>query len=188
MSRKSGPGQSVGLLLETLPVLRAARVDYLIIGAFALAAYATVRATLDIEALLCAAPQQLKELAAQLRSAGFMVTLRTGDDSDPIPALLEVTDAHDNRVDFLGGLRGLDPDAFQRGKEFALSGQALRIVGLEDFIAMNCFAGSPQDLSDATAALGADQFRIDLDLVRRLTRRYGRDAASALEGLLITPP
>ena len=29
---------------------------------------------------------------------------------------------------------------------------ALRIVGREDFIAMKCFAGSPQDLLDARSA------------------------------------
>jgi hypothetical protein len=49
---------------------------------------------------------------------------------------------------------------------------------------MKCFAGGPQDIVDAQEAIRAAEPPIDLDLVRRITRRFGRPAADALERLL----
>jgi hypothetical protein len=60
----------------------------------------------------------------------------------------------------------------------------LRIVGREDLIAMKCFAGGPQDLLDARAAYRRTQGPVDLDLLRVVTRRFGRDAADKLEQVL----
>jgi hypothetical protein len=49
---------------------------------------------------------------------------------------------------------------------------------------MKCFAGGPQDIADAQEAIGVAEPPIDLDLVRRITRRFGRPAADVLEKLL----
>jgi len=46
------------------------------------------------------------------------------------------------------------------------------------------FAGGPQDMSDARNAIRAGRDALDLVLVRRLAKRYGRDASEALEALL----
>jgi hypothetical protein len=110
--------------------------------------------------------------------------LRLGDADDPIPALLAIGDRFGNRVDLLGGLRGLDPDAYARTIVVPFSGTTLRIIGREDFVAMKCFAGGPQDLADARGAIKAAASPLDLDLMRRATRRFGRPAADALESLL----
>ena len=74
----------------------------------------------------------------------------------------------------------------QRPGQSALpfQGVDLRIVGREDFIAMKCFAGGPQDLADARAAFEGAQGPVDLDLLRAVTRRFGRDAADRLEELV----
>jgi hypothetical protein len=58
------------------------------------------------------------------------------------------------------------------------------VIGLEDFIAMKCFAGGPQDIADARNALKAAQEPIDIDLVRRLSKRFGRSAADVLDQVL----
>ncbi|NJN05185.1 MAG: hypothetical protein HC814_00545 [Rhodobacteraceae bacterium] len=87
-------------------------------------------------------------------------------------------------MDLLGGLRGLDPDAFERTISVQISGTKLRIIGREDFIAMKCFAGGPLDIADAQEAMRGADPPIDLDLLRRITRRFGRPAADVLEGLL----
>ena len=60
----------------------------------------------------------------------------------------------------------------------------LRIAGREDFIAMKCFAGGPQDILDAQSAYRSAQSPVDLDLLRAVTRRFGRDAADNLEQVL----
>lgn len=91
---------------------------------------------------------------------------------------------HGNRVDLLGGLRGLDPQVFSRAIDVPFRGETIRVVGREDFIAMKCFAGGPQDVADAKLALKSAQAPIDHDLLRRVTRRFGRAAADVLEQLI----
>lgn len=60
---------------------------------------------------------ELRGLARHLRERGFPTELRLADSGDPIAAVLAVTDEHDNRVDLLVGIRGLDPAAFSRAVE-----------------------------------------------------------------------
>lgn len=177
------PGQSVLLLQDVAAVLEARSCEYAVIGAMAAAVYGSVRATVDADALVSVSQSALAGLEKSLRKAGLEVELRRGDAEDPIPALLAINDRHGNRVDLLAGLRGLDPDALKRAITLTLSGRPLRIIGREDFIAMKCFAGSPLDLADAEEAIRSAPTPLDLDLVRRLARRFGRSAADAFEGL-----
>lgn len=178
------PGQSALLLPDVIALLHKHGVDYLVIGAFALAVHGTVRGSMDVDALLRVDPARLPGLRDDFVDAGFAVALREGGDDDPIPNLLAITDPHGNRVHLLGGLRGLDPLAFKRGIDVPFRGETLRVVGREDFIAMKCFAGSAQDILDAQSAYRGAQGPVDVDLVRRLTRRFGRDAAERLEQVL----
>jgi hypothetical protein len=82
--------------------------------------------------------------------------------------MLILSDAHGNRVDLSGGLRGLDLQAFARALNVPSGGEMLRLIGREDLLAMQCFAEEP----------------IDLDLVRRVTRRFGRAAVDVPEQVL----
>jgi len=87
-------------------------------------------------------------------------------------------------VDLLVGLRGLDPDAFSRTIDLIFHETELRVVGLEDFIAMKVFAGGPQDLADGHAAIAAAGDRLNQTLAKALARRFGRDVAESLETLI----
>jgi hypothetical protein len=98
--------------------------------------------------------------------------------------MLILHDGYNNHVDILGGLRGMDPAVFSRTVDVPFMGVNLRIVGREDFIAMKCFAGGPQDILDAQSAFDSAQGPVDLDLLRAVTRRLGRDAADKLEQVL----
>jgi predicted nucleotidyltransferase len=82
------------------------------------------------------------------------------------------------------GLRGFDPAALSRAIEVPFHGGRLRVVGLEDFIAMKVFAGGPLAMVDARAAIAADGKSLDLDLLRQLASRYGQSVAAGLETLL----
>jgi predicted nucleotidyltransferase len=180
----SGPGQSLLLLLDVVAVLNEQRIEYGVVGALAASVYGTVRATTDADALVSVLPSKRAGLEKMLRKAGFKVEFRRSDSDDPIPALFAISDQFGNRVDLLGGLRGLDPKAFERTIAIPFSGTTLRIIGREDFIAMKCFAGGPNDIADAQEAMRAADPPIDLDLLRRIARRFGRPAADELEGLL----
>lgn len=182
--RAQHAGQSALLFLDVVEILQREHVDYAVIGAFALSVHGTVRGTMDVDAVVYTSPRQLANLQAAFDSAGFRTELRRGDPDDPIPAMLVLRDNHENQVDLLGGLRGLDPAVFSRTMEIPLMGVTLRIVGREDFIAMKCFAGGPQDMIDARSAYRSAQGPIDLDLLRTVTRRFGRQAADKLEEVL----
>lgn len=182
--RATSPGQSLLLLLDVVAVLVKQRIGYAVVGALAASVYGTVRATTGADALVSVSRPKFAALEKVLRKAGLKTELRVGDADDPIPSLLAISDRFGNRVDLLGGLRGLDPDAFARTIAVPFSGTTLRIIGREDFVAMKCFAGGPQDMADAREAIRAAEPPIDLDLLRRLTRRFGRPAADALESLL----
>jgi len=182
--RTIGPGQSLLLLLDVVALLEDQRIEYGVVGALAASVYGTVRATTDADALVSMSTPKLAALEKQFRKAGFTAELRRGDSDDPIPALLAISDKFGNRVDLLGGHRGLDPEAFSRTLAVDFAGTTLQIIGREDFIAMKCFAGGPQDIADAQEAKRSADPPIDLDLLRRITRRFGREAADALEQLL----
>lgn len=182
--RATKSGQSALLLLDVVKVLRQSDLDYVVIGAFALSVHGAVRASTDVDALLHVREAQLRRLGTSLRSAGFNTTLRGGDPKDPVLGSLVIRDAYGNQVDLLGGLKGMDPQLFARALEVPLAGEPLRVVGREDFIALKCFAGGPQDILDAQSAYEGAQGPIDLDLLRALTRRFGREAADHLERVL----
>jgi predicted nucleotidyltransferase len=182
--RARGPGESALLLLDVAAVLTDRDIDYVVVGAMAASVHGSIRATIDADALVSVGVGKLKQLQRDLKKNGFETDLRHGDADDPIQALLAVTDKHRNRVDLLAGLRGLDAAAFARAIEVPFLGSSLRVVGREDFIAMKCFAGGPQDIADARHALKTAQEQIDLDLLRRLSRRFGRPAADVLEEVL----
>lgn len=98
--------------------------------------------------------------------------------------MLGVADTLQNRVDLLVGLRGLESAAFARTVEVAFQGAHLRFIGREDFVAMKVFAGGPQDIADAKAAIGAARTTLDTALLRRLAKQFGHDASERLEELL----
>lgn len=182
--RTNKGGQSALLLLDVAEILRRERVDYAVIGAFALTVLGVVRATTDVDALLFTKPGRLAKLEKPFRRAGFDTELRTAEADDPIAGMLVLRDGFGNCVELLGGLRNMDPEIFSRALEIRFRSELLRVVGREDFIAMKCFAGGPQDLLDARSAYQAAPGPIDLDLLRTVTRRFGREAADRLEEIL----
>lgn len=137
-----------------------------------------------MDALLSITLQHLATPRTAFDRAGFATELRRGDPDDPISGMLVLSDSHNNQVELLGGLRGIYPAIFSRTAEVPFLGVGLRFVGREDLIAMKCFAGCPQDLLDAQSAYRCAQGPVDLDLLRAVTRRFGREAADNLEQVL----
>lgn len=182
--RTRGPGQSARLLLDVAAVLAQKEIEYAVIGALAVSVHGSIRATTDADVLISMAAAKLAQLQRAFRKAGFTSQLQRGEADDPIPALLAVTDKYGNRVELMAGLRGLDRAAFARAISVSFLDSSLRVVGREDLIAMKCFAGGPLDILDARNVLKAADTRIDVDLLRRLTRRFGRPAADVLEQVL----
>jgi predicted nucleotidyltransferase len=182
--RTSGSGESALLLIDVVDSLITRNVEYAVIGALAASVHGAVRASMDADVLLSIDSKEVKQLESHFEAAGLGTELTRGDFEDPIRGLLNVSDSFGNRVDLLLGLRGLEPQAFSRVVEVPFQGSMLKFIGREDFIAMKVFAGGPMDLVDAARAISAGRNSLDFDLVRRLAKRYGRDASASLERLL----
>ena len=71
-----------------------------------------------------------------------------------------------------------------RTRQVRLAEAVLEIVGREDFIAMKAFAGGPVDLADARAVIEQDRGSLDVELLRRLAQRFGRETVQAVEELV----
>ena len=182
--RTTRSGESALLLLDVIDLLASHKIEYAVIGALAASVHGAVRASMDADVVLSVRLPEAQDLASTLTAAGFQTDLTRGDLEDPIPALLKVTDRFGNRVDLLIGLKGLDPQAFSRTIDVPFQGKTLRFIGREDFIAMKAFAGGPMDLVDAARAITAGGASLDLDLVRSLAKRFGREASESLDRLL----
>ncbi len=182
--RATGPGESALLLLDVVDLLAAQRIEYAVIGALAASVHGAMRASMDADALISIPISQATQLETAAKAAGFTTRLTRGDFDDPISGVLQLSDSHENRVDLLIGLRGMEPQALTRGLDVPFEGHQLKFIGREDFIAMKVFAGGPLDLLDANRAISAAGAALDLALLRRLAARFGRDASAALERLL----
>ena len=182
--RTTGRGQSALLLLDAVDVLTREQIDYAVIGAMAASIHGVVRASVDADAVLSLASQRAPDLEKMFVDAGFETELHVGDLEDPISALLQLTDSFRNRVDLLIGLRGLEMDAFSRAITVPFQGMSLRVIGQEDFVAMKVFAGGPKDLADAADTVSVAGTSLDVDLVKRLAKRYGRDAEENLRKVM----
>jgi predicted nucleotidyltransferase len=177
-------GQSALLLLDVVDQLVNLKIEYAVVGAIAASVHGAVRASMDADVVLSLAIQQADDLERGFKAAGFRTELSRGDFDDPIPGLLRLSDQYGNRVDLLIGLRGMEQHAFSRAIEVPFQGKTLQFIGREDFIAMKVFAGGPMDIIDATRAIAASGGSLDTELLRRLAKKYGRDAAEALNRLL----
>jgi predicted nucleotidyltransferase len=182
--RASAPGQSALLMADVAEFLAKQGVRYAVIDAMAAAVHGVVRASLDADAVVALQVRDAKALRQSLVVEGYEAVLRTGDADDPIPGLREVNDSHGNRVDLLIGLRGMDPELMNRTRQVRLAETILEIVGREDFIAMKAFAGGPVDLADARAVIDLDRQSLDLELLRQLAQRFGREAARNIDDLI----
>lgn len=78
----------------------------------------------------------------------------------------------------------MDPEAVRRCVSTSLLDSPIRIMAAEDLIPMKIFAGGFQDLEDVKGILQVSGKLLNLDLLRRLARRYGTDVARTLDDLL----
>jgi hypothetical protein len=177
-------GQSPQLLMDIKTLLEAQGVPYVAIGAIAAAVHGVVRASLDADAVISACEAVEHEIVRGLKEAGLHVEHRWADQEDPLLGVIVVTDSWGNEVDLLLGIKGFDREAYQRAIQLPLLNGELKVVGLEDFVAMKVFAGGPQDLADARAAIYVSRDDLDRELALELADRYGKSVHETLNELI----
>ena len=186
----SGPGESSLLLLKIVKLLNKLNISYAVVGAFAASFYGLVRASLDADAVISVGQneQRFNQLLSSFKKAALKVKIRRGDFQDPIRCVINIEDKFQNRVDLLIGIRGMKQDAFHRVKKTSFLHVSIKIISMEDFIAMKIFAGSAKDIQDAIGVLSVSGQKIDLNFLKKLTAQYGKDCTQILHTILKAPP
>ena len=179
-------GQSSLLFLDVVRDFKKRKISYAVIGAFAASFYGVIRASVDVDAVISIKhiASDISSLLADLKERGYNITFRMGDRDDPVGAVINVEDKYKNRVDLIMNIKAIDDDVFKRSVRAEFMGQNINIAGLEDFIAMKIFAGSPKDLEDVKGVLEVSRNELNIKLLKRLVAKQGNGARKTLDNIL----
>jgi hypothetical protein len=134
--------------VEMLAALSAAGADYLVVGAYALAAHGRPRATGDLDLLVRATPANARRVWAALETFGAPLGDLTLDDLTSSDLVFQIGVAP-TRIDLLTGLTGVGFDeAWASRVTLTLEGVEIPIIGRDALIRNKRALGRPRDLAD----------------------------------------
>jgi hypothetical protein len=174
--------------LDIADLLNELRIPYAVVGALAVSFHGIPRATNDADTViwLKESGKTEKDLSQRLTQEGYRIERRSADADDPVAGVVSVEDKHENRVDLLLGIRGMDPHAPARATLGKFLDSSLRFIGVEDLVAMKVFAGGHRDLEDVKGILQVSGRHLNVVLLRQLASLYGADVLEKLEEMLKT--
>jgi len=136
---------------EFVALLTSNRVDYLIVGGYALAAYGHPRYTGDLDFWIGTDPANARRLLAALDQFGFGA-LGIGLEDLITPNRVVQLGYPPRRIDLLTSIDGVAfAPSFERRFVVALDGQSLNFIALEDFKTNKRASGRHKDLADLDA-------------------------------------
>jgi hypothetical protein len=134
------------------------KVEYLIVGAYALIYYATPRYTKDIDVWVKPQPENIKKLWTALEKFGAPLIDITPDDFLK-PDIIYQIGIEPNRIDILTSIPGLEFDAAWKNSVLSsYAGERIYILSLDDLIRSKETTDRPQD-------------RIDLGILSEIKRK-----------------
>jgi hypothetical protein len=134
--------------VEMLCAFSAAGVEFLVVGAHALAADGVPRATGDLDVWVRSSPENAERVMAALRTFGVPLFDLTIDDLCRDDTVFQIG-RPPARIDILTSISGVQfTDAWARRLTVSLSGVDVPLLGRDDFVANKRAAGRPKDLSD----------------------------------------
>jgi hypothetical protein len=140
--------------VEMLAALSAAGADYLVVGAYALAAHGRPRATGDLDILVRATPENARRVWAALRTFGAPLGDLTLDDLVSSDLVYQIGVAP-TRIDLLTGLTGLGFDeAWASRITLTMEGVEVPIIGRDALIRNKRALARPRDLADVAELEG----------------------------------
>lgn len=124
------------------------RVDFLIVGGYAVMFHGLVRATKDLDILIRPTPENARRASAALEEIGFSCE---DFSHDQFVVGKGITFGEPPlRVDVLSQIRGIDFDkAWERRQTSVFGPNEANYIGLDDLIVNKEAVGRPQDLVDA---------------------------------------
>jgi hypothetical protein len=134
--------------VEMLSELSAAGVEFLVVGAHALAAHGVPRATGDIDIWVRAAPDNADRVLSALTRFGAPLIDLSREDLTRAGTVFQIGQPP-SRIDILSSISGVTFEAaWPRRILVEIDGIAVPVLARKDFIANKRAAGRPKDLSD----------------------------------------
>jgi predicted nucleotidyltransferase len=131
-----------------LSALSGEGVEFILVGAHALAAHGFVRATQDIDILVRPTPENARRVFAALHT--FKAPLFDLAEADLLnPDVIYQVGVEPNRIDLMNDISGVSWDEAWAGRtEIAIEGIRVPVLGLEEFVRNKRAAGRPKDRAD----------------------------------------
>jgi predicted nucleotidyltransferase len=123
-------------------------VEFILVGAHALAAHGFVRATQDIDILVRPTPENARRVFTALRT--FKAPLFDLAEADLLnPDVIYQVGVEPNRVDLMNDISGVSWDEAWAGRtEITIEGIRVPVLGLEEFVRNKRASGRPKDRAD----------------------------------------
>ena len=136
---------------ELLGLLNEHNVEYVIVGAYALAYYGSPRFTGDIDILVCPSQDNAKKILSALNHFGFGSLNLTIDDFLHSDSVIQLG-VHPVRIDIITSITGVTWEEANQGKQRGLYGDIpVFFLGREQYIINKRATGRKKDLADLEA-------------------------------------
>jgi hypothetical protein len=137
--------------LDLVDALSAAQVEFLVVGAFALAHHGLVRATSDIDFVVRATPENARSVFEALRAFGAPLASVGVSESDfASPGQTYQMGQKPRRIDILTQLSGVSfDDAWANRVVGEVRGRRVPYIGVNALRTNKLASGRPKDLADA---------------------------------------
>jgi predicted nucleotidyltransferase len=127
------------------------KVRFLLVGAYALAAYGYPRATMDIDLWVEPSPENAESILRALRHFGAPLEKVTREDFQKDNAIFQIGVAP-RRIDIITTASGLQfIEAFNRSVTIDIDGIEIHILSLSDLVRNKRASGRTKDIADAEA-------------------------------------
>jgi hypothetical protein len=144
---------------DMLSALSAAGVDFLVVGAHALAAHGVPRATGDLDIWIRPTPDNAARTLRALAAFGAPLADLSIDDLTRPDTVFQIG-LPPSRIDIVSGITGVSFDgAWERRVPVALPGGTVDVLSKVDFVANKKAVGRAKDLADIALLDEADGVR-----------------------------
>jgi hypothetical protein len=142
-------------------LLRSRHIPFAVVGATAMAVHGVSRSTRDTDVLVasreCLVPTTWEALARE----GVSITVRSGDESDPLAGVVRLVAEEGLPLDVVIGRSRWQATILERATSAMIDDVVVPVARAADLILLKLFAGGPQDAWDVTLLLaGPDRLAL----------------------------
>ncbi|PKN39193.1 MAG: hypothetical protein CVU62_03060 [Deltaproteobacteria bacterium HGW-Deltaproteobacteria-2] len=133
---------------ELLELFNGHKVEYMIVGAYALAFYGVPRFTADIDIFVHSSPENARKILSALADFGFSSLNLTIEDFQNPNAVVQLG-VPPVRIDIITSITGVTWEDADKGKQEGLYGDVpVHFLGKEQYITNKRATGRKKDLAD----------------------------------------